>query len=242
MRILLLMALCSLQLIGAVSFDNYKDGGYSGGGTHTLTIVASGTNLGCIVNVWYRSGSTGTPTCGGNSMTKLATMSPTVCAGAATIDTWAYFGPGLSAGTLTVSVTATVESLLEAITVNGARQTGQPDALAAYVTGTTSSDGFGIPITTSASGSLVVGTYCAGATSHSPTTNGTWIGDGDPSDGVSLSFWRSTSTVAPAGAFTLQGGASTAGYPAQGNAFSIAPLGSAGSTYRSNPSVIVVGP
>src|SRR5580704_17078187 len=121
MRTLLLAALLtlpvSLPAAGAVAFDNYKDGGYQGSGTHTTTIVASGTSLGCIVVTWYRSGSTGTPTCGGNAMTKVQTMAASACSGAATVDTWIYFGVGLTAGTLTVSITATVESILEALTV-----------------------------------------------------------------------------------------------------------------------------
>ena len=241
MRILLLAALCSLQLAGAVSFDNFKDGGYSGAGVHTTTIVASGTNIGCIVVTWYRSGSTGTPTCGGNSMTRISTMATTVCSGAATVDTWAYFGPGLAAGTLTVSITATVESILEALTVNGANQTGQPDAIAPYVSGMTGNNGFGLPITTVANNALVIGTFCAGSASHAPTSNGTWISD----DGnVGLRFWRSTTTVSPPGSFTLQAIGTAAGYTVEGNGLSISSLLQApvNNTYISNPSVIVVGP
>src|SRR5450432_3860265 len=124
MKILALL-LCTVPAWSAVAFDNFKDAGYAGSGTHSTTIVASGTKLGCIVFTWYRSGSTGTPTCGGNSMTKVVTVSTTQCAGAATQDTLVYFGAGLTAGSLTVSITATVESVLEVITVNGAAQSGQ---------------------------------------------------------------------------------------------------------------------
>src|ERR1017187_4574381 len=106
MRTLLLLTLCALGAAGAVSVDNFKDGGYAGSGVHTTSIVASGTNLGCIVVTWYRSGTTGTPSCGGNSMSKVQTMATTICSGAATVDTWVYFGAGLTAGTLTVSITA----------------------------------------------------------------------------------------------------------------------------------------
>ena len=240
MRTLLLLALCSLRLVAAVSFDNYKDGGYSGSGAHTTTIVASGTNLGCIVVTWYRSGSTGTPTCGGNAMTKLSTMATTICSGAATVDTWGYFGAGLTAGTLTVSITATVESVLEAFTVNGARQTGQPDALAAHATGTSAgNNGIGLPITTVANNSLVMGTFCAPVTGNVSTSNGTWIGnDGN----VGFHFWRSTADVSPSGSFALQGGASTDGYVMEGNGLSISPPPSGVNAYTSNPTVIVVGP
>jgi hypothetical protein len=240
MRTLLLLALCSLRLVGAVSFDNFKDGGYAGSGAHTTTIVASGTNLGCIVVTWYRSGSTGIPACGGNSMTKISTMATTICSGAATVDTWAYFGAGLTAGTLTVSITATVESILEAITVNGANQTGQPDALAPYVSGTTGNAGFGLPIVTIANNALVIGTFCEGATSHTPTSNGIWIGDDGP--GIGLRFWRSSATVSAAGAFTLQALGNASGYAAEGTGLSISPLLSAVNSYTSNSSVIVVGP
>jgi len=167
-------------------------------------------------------------------------MATSQCSGAATVDTWAYFGSGLAAGTLTVSITATVETILEAMTVNGARQTGQPDALAAYITGTTSGgNGLGLPITTAANNSLVIGTFCVGASQHGATSNGTWIGD-DAS--VGLRFWRSTSDVSPAGAFTLQGVGPADGYAAEGNGLSVAPLGSAAIVYTSNPTVIVVGP
>jgi hypothetical protein len=239
MRTFILLALCSLRLAGAVSFDNYSDGGYSGSGLHTTTIVASGSNLGCIVVTWYRSGSTGIPSCGGNSMTKVSTMATTICAGAATVDTWAYFGAGLAAGTLTVSITATVESVLEAITVNGANQTGQPDALAPYVSGTVGNSGFGLPITTVANNALVIGTFCLGAGNHTPTSNGTWIGDGG---GIGLRFWRSSVPVSPAGLFTLQALGNAPGYAAEGNGLSISPLLSAVSPNTSNPTVIVVGP
>ena len=244
MRILLLLALCSLRLAAAVTFDNFQNGGYSGAGVHSTTIVASGANLGCIVVTWYRSGSTGVPTCGGHAMTKAQTMSPTVCISAATVDTWFYFGAGLSAGTLTASVTASSESVLVVMTVNGANQTGQPDALGAFVSGTTSSNGFGIPITTAANNSLVIGAFCTAAANHASTSNAAWIGDGDPGDGVGLSFWRSTANVNPAGAFTLQGGANVPGYSSQGDAFSIAPQAASGGggSFISNPSIIVVGP
>jgi hypothetical protein len=240
MRTLLLLALCSLRLVGAVSFDNFKDGGYSGSGGHTTTIVASGTNLGCIVVTWYRSGSTGIPTCGGNSMTKVSTMATTICSGAATVDTWAYFGSGLSAGTLAVSITATVESVLEVLTVNGASQSGQPDALAAHVTGTSAGgNGIGLPITTVANNSLVVGTFCSPVAGNVSTDNGTWIGnDGN----VGFHFWRSTADVSPSGSFTLQGGSSSNGYVLEANGLSISPLPSTVTSYTSNPSVIVVGP
>jgi hypothetical protein len=238
MRTLLLAALLTFPMAGAVSFDNFHDGGYQGAGTHTTTIVASGTNLGCIVVTWYRSGSTGTPTCGGNAMTRVQTMATSACTAAATTDTWVYFGTGISAGTLTVSVTATVESVLEVLTVNGANQSGQPDALAAYATGTSTVAGFGLPIMTVANNSLVIGTFCEGANSHVVTGNGTWIAD-DAS--VGLHFWRSTSNVSPAGAFTLQALGGAEGYQVQADGLSISPLSSV-STVTANPTVIVVGP
>ena len=243
MRILLLLALCSLRLVGAVAFDNFADGGYSGSGVHTTTIVASGTNLGCIVYVWYRSGSTGTPTCGGNAMTKLTPMAATLCVSASTIDTWVYFGPGLAAGSLTVSISATVESALAAVTVNGANQTGQPDALAAFASGMTSGgNGFGLPITTVANQSLVLGAFCVQNGNHDALANGTWVGDPAAAGGVGLHIWRSTSNVNPAGAFTLHGGGTADGYAAEANGLSIAPPAALSTGNKPNPSVIVVGP
>jgi len=238
MRILLLAALLTCPMAAAVSFDNFKDGGYQAAGTHTTTIVASGTNLGCIVVTWYRSGLTGTPTCGGNAMTKVQTMATSACTAAATTDTWVYFGAGLSAGTLTVSVTATVESVLEVLTVNGANQSGQPDALAPDATGTSTVAGFGLPITTVANNSLVLGTFCEGVSSRVVTGNGTWIADDST---VGLHYWRSTSAVTPAGAFTLQALGGADGYQVQANGLSISPPSSA-TTVTANQTVIVVGP
>jgi hypothetical protein len=240
MRTLLLAALlclpAALPVVGAVSFDNYKDGGYQGPGTHTTTIVASGTNLGCIVVAWYRGGSTGIPMCGGNAMTKIGTFTD---GWPATVDMWIYSGAGLTAGTLTASVTATVESILEVLTVNGANQSGQPDAVAATVSGTTTVNGIGLPITTVANNSLVLGVFSEGAASHNPSSTAIWIGD-DANAG--LRFWRSTADVAPAGAFTLQALGGANGYAVYGSGLSISPAGGSVTAATANPSVFVIGP
>jgi hypothetical protein len=236
MKLIYTALLLALPSFGTVAVDNYKDAGYQGAGTHTTSIIANGANLGCMVSVWYRSGTISSVICGGNSMTRIQT----VAACGATVDTWLYFGEGLNAGPVAVSLNATVESQYSVITFNGANQKGQPDATTGVIAGTAGSDGAPLPITTAANNALVIGTFCLGANSTSATSNGTWIGR----DTVSLKYWRSISDVTPAGDFTLQGAggdSSALGYGYQAFGLSIAPLAS---NTAANPSItpIAVGP
>lgn len=240
-RFLLGLILTCFPAFSAVVYDNFKDGAYTGvGSAHTTTITASGTNLGCIVYVWYRLSIGPAPSaasCGGNAMTKIQTMSVPCNGGTGTMETWIYFGSGLVAGTLTATVTSAGETILEVITVNGARQSGQPDALAATVSGTSSTGGFNVPMTTVANNSMMIGAACT-TTNTTITGNGSFIGK---EFAVGMAFWRSTSNVTPAGAFTLNAFGNAPGYSITANGFSIAPPASA---VVANPSVsvIAVGP
>lgn len=240
MRKILALLLFSHALFGAAAFDHWTDG-YAGAGSHSISVTASGTNNSCILFVLYRTGSTGTPTCGGNAMTLAQHNAVAASCFAGQMDEWVY--TGALSGSVTVTITATVESQMDAITVNGANQTGQPDAVAAFVTGTGTGGAFAtypLPITTVASNSIALGNFCGNSINRAlGSSNGTFIGcDGT---GFGTCFWYSTTNFS-AGSNTLFGAAvSSTGLPYNAQGLSIASV-SAPSVFVPNPTVIIVGP
>lgn len=238
LRLLFLAGLC-LPGYAAIAYDNGTVGVYTGSGTNTLSWTASGTNLVCIGYVWHRSGTISAVTCNGHAMTLGPTHTFTQSF-TAVIDTYIYAG-SLSAGTMTFSISASVESALMAWSANGAAQTGQPDATAAFVTGAESGMGlFNLPITTVANNSLVAGLFNTGdSTSSSPTSNATFrlrITD----SGIDVSLWTSTLPITPAGSINLvYAGGSSGGSNVDANGISLAPP--AGAVVVANQSVFAVG-
>lgn len=227
MKLIFAFLCLSVHCFGAVAFDNYAQGSYTGAGANSTAIVASGTNLAALMVVYYRSGSYNTsPAIGGQTGTKIASNLMSVCSGA-TVDLW-IVQSGLSAGSLTATVNMTVESQIDVITVNGAQQTGQPDSLAALFTSTFTPIAGGsvatLPFTTTANNSLAIGVFCAVVgTTDTPSSNGTYIGI-DSSFGSY--YWRSTANVSPAGSFSLAAMASSVGtstYNAHGISISPTP-------------------
>lgn len=220
-----LLLLCSWNAWAGVAFNAFAAGNYGGAGTNSINVTASGTNLGCVLYVWYRSGAITSPMCGGNAMTLVGSQAMTG-AGAVNVSEYIYFGSGLVAGTVTASISASVESSVNVIIVNGASQTGQPDATAAYVSGTTNGSGqFGLPITINRPGSLVIGIFSSSFNAgDTPSTTGTYIGRDNI--GWGLWFWYST-TNPGSGSFTLDSRSGSAGLGIDAFGLSIAPAASA---------------
>ena len=134
MRRVLALLLCSLPCFGAVAFDAISASGFGGSGVNSTSFTASGTNIVCSVYIIYRSGTyNSNPTCGGQAMTKIATGAISICL-SATADLW-IVASGITAGTISASVNMTVESQIVAITVNGGKQSGQPDSVPSFTSG-----------------------------------------------------------------------------------------------------------
>lgn len=242
MKKILAFALLVMPCFGAVAFDNFAAGSYAGAGVNSTTITASGTNIGCVVAIIHRGGTyLINPTCNGQSMTEiLSGSSMTNCVASTIQDIWVAFS-GITAGSIVATASMSIESQIVVITVNGAKQSGQPDSTAALVTGNyigvSGGQEAALPYTAIANNSLVIGSYCSGTLgSTTPSSNGTYLG----ADGNFGSFyWRSTTTAA-SGSGALQAKNSSgnaAPFNAQG--LTIAPLGS---TFVANPTIVTVGP
>lgn len=236
---ILLAALITLYVQSFAAYDNSAQAAFSSGATNTTSsFTASGTNLVCVLFVWFRSGVISAPTCGGQVMTLAVTSSLFTAGNIANGSI--YVCTGVTAGSITASVAATVESALFAATYNNARQSGQPDAVAPFATGNTDigTGIFLLPVTTVANNAMFFGAFNpTGTTQVSPSTNGTLIAASVDAS-IQFFFWRNTTAITPAGATNFAYG-STPGVLVQGFGVSIAP---STSTITANPSVITVGP
>lgn len=183
----------------AVAFDAYENIGFVGGGTKTATHTASGTHITAVLCLWTQGTITTAPTYGGVTMT-LATSSAVTLPFTAT--DFVYYLPNVPSGASSVSYNTTVSSESGILTVNGSSDTG-PDAISPFTSGTTNGSGeAAIPVTTVANNSLEMG--CLGSGSNfvsTPSSNGTLLG---VTQIGTLSNWITTSTITPAGAFSLK--------------------------------------
>lgn len=230
--LILLAGLCSAQglvrkraIIAQVSsspitFDSYTNVPYSGPGAGgTVSVTSSGTNIVGVLLLWSDSTPTSV-TCDGNAMTLATNHALTVEVGSFFI----YTITGITAGTNSIVYTGAGQALGGFITVNNARQTSEPDAIAPPVAGV--SDGSAedaMPITTLTDQSFVIGVYASAANlAESISSNGTYRGSG----AFGFSFnWTSTTNATPAGSFVLQGkGNSGPGINYEAIGVSIAPL------------------
>jgi hypothetical protein len=241
-RLILAVLLCSSLSFGAVAFNIYNTSGYVGSGVNSINLTATGTNLACVMIVGRRSGALSLPTCGGVSMTPVVTALSD--GKGATFD--AYIAVGMTAGTVAASVSATVESWTMVYIVNGAAQSGQPDAHATVAAGASTylvagGEQADIPITTATNASIVLGWFGTNGSfwSATPSTTGTYAGtDGSVAWGDYC--WYSTSNAATAGLFTLSAKSASSGLPTfAGIVVSVAPLAP---TYVANPSVFGIAP
>lgn len=248
MRKFAALLFCSLPCFGAgpVFTTGNFTAHYTNLVTNSFNVTGTGTSLGCIVENMYRAtGSSGTPTCGGNAMTKVQTGAFTTAGGGCfdgTIDTWFYAGAGLTAGTIAVSIpTVVFESGASAFIISASAQSSVVDALSAVANGNMSPVAGGqtasMAITTVAANAFVLGQFCAtSGLTTSPSSNGTYIGfDGN----FGAYFWYFT-TNPSAGANTLLAKSNLSNMATyQVNGLSIPPLPSG---FVANPTIITVGP
>lgn len=187
--------------LSGLTFDNHTTIYNGGSGSATAMFTTSGTNLTCVAFVVYLTSAPSVANCGGISMTQGASHASSNL-GAGWMIT-SYQAVGLTAGSTTITITGSSYVIGNALTYSGAKQTGQPDAAFPYISGVT--DGSleaALNGTTVTSGSAVVGWYLGAVSfANSPSSNGTLVDTLDSGAGY---VWRTTGTVAPAGATTLE--------------------------------------
>lgn len=212
--------------IGPV-FSNYATQ-YTTSATNSFNVTATGTNLACVVVNFYRTtGSSGTPTCGGNAMTKACSIAFTLSY-VGTADIWIYAGAGLSAGTIAVSIPSVVfESSGQAITISGANQSSTADSCGTLTNGTTTGVAGGSTgsqaFTTVANNAIAIGLFF-GAVQFILTPSSNAILAGTTADGFAINSWYSSPNVTPAGAFSFLAKSSSGGGSSyQSAGISIAP-------------------
>jgi hypothetical protein len=207
-----------------IAVDTWATIGYTASGTNTTSYTASGTNLVAVVEFWSDGTVSPAPTCNGSTAT-LATSHANTYQFAGT--KYIYLCVGVPAGTWNVVVVSTGQVYGAITTIKNAKQSGQPDAVAAYVSGTLGGSAgaatANLAITTVADKCLVVGVYGANQNlSLTPSANG---GEqGQWAFGAQDTSWISTASVTPAGSFTLQAQGSSNGLPYDAIGVSIAPL------------------
>ncbi len=200
-----------------ITFDNYTNVPYVGSGANSVSHTATGSNLFAVLTIWS-DGTLSSVQYAGNAMT-LATSHAVTGAVPGSEYIYIYIGP--PSGTSTVSFSSTGQSTGSVWTFSHAKQSGQPDAVAAYISGTITANEAALPITTVADKSYVLGVYASASfIETTPSSNADNKGNQDFQTAYN---WLSTATVTPAGAFTLEAKSSTTsvGYEAIG--ISIAP-------------------
>lgn len=235
MRVFALL-LVSLSARAAIAPDTFAQQ-YVFTGLNSFNITATGSNLAAVCVFWSDSTIT-SATFGGNAMSFVVSNAVTHGLGGTV---FIYEITAVTAGVNVVAVTSPGQTIVGCLTLTGAKQTAQPDATGAYISGVQDSGTeAAMPITTVANGSMVIGVYVSNVTLLvSPSSNGTFVGRDDYG---AWYMWRSTSPVTPAGAFTLQARGTVVGAAYEAIGVSMAPAAS--SVIVANPSVspIAVGP
>ncbi len=206
-------------------------------GLNSFNINATGSNLAAVCGIWSDSTIT-SATFGANAMSLVVSNAVTHGLGG-TI--FVYQITAVAAGSNTIAVLSPGQTVVGCMTITGAKQTAQPDAIAPYISSVQDAvPEAALPVTTVADGSMVIGVYVGNVSLiNTPSSNGTWIGAVDFS---AFYMWRSTNPVTPAGAFSLEAGGNSMGAAYEAMGVSMAPVASAVTVANPSVSPIAVGP
>lgn len=206
-----------------LSYDNQTIADNGGSGTASATFTLTGSNRACAALVIYLTAAPSAATCGGVTMTQVGTPHLISSLGS----TWTitgYIAVGMPSGSTSISISGVSYVIFSAMSFANAKQTGQPDAAFAYISGVSDgSNEVSLPGTTVVNNSMIIGWYLGNLSiTTSPSSNGTFVNSTAAGTG---NIWRSTTNVTPAGSTSLKGQMpNSPGTPYEAWGFSIASL------------------